>query len=124
MSGFLEKPTARRVPGDVFDDLREEQQRLEAVLWTLPQSAWTAPSGAAGRSVVDVVLHLAQCEETVVATIAGPDALDVWNPGDATLDVGRADQPHWNSYAPMPLDRRHPAPLHVPAARACRCRRS
>jgi uncharacterized protein (TIGR03084 family) len=75
------------VADDVFDDLRAEQQRLEAMLWTLPPSAWNAPSRVAGWSVSDVVLHLAQTEETVVATIARPGALDVWNLGDDTLDV-------------------------------------
>ena len=53
---------------DIFDDLVTEQDRLEAILDGLDDAAWLSPSGAAGWSVADVVLHLAQTEEAVVAT--------------------------------------------------------
>ncbi len=55
----------------IIDDLVAEQDRLEEILAGLPESAWLAPSAAAGWSVADVVLHLAQSEEAVAATAAG-----------------------------------------------------
>ena len=55
----------------IIDDLVAEQDRLEEILAALPESAWLAPSAAAGWSVTDVVLHLAQSEEAVAATVAG-----------------------------------------------------
>jgi uncharacterized protein (TIGR03084 family) len=55
----------------VFDDLGAEQERLDGILSGLDGEQWGAPSGAAGWTVADVVLHLAQSEEAVVATAAG-----------------------------------------------------
>jgi uncharacterized protein (TIGR03084 family) len=55
----------------IFDDLAAEQDRLEEVLGGLSATQWAAPSAAAGWSVADVVLHLAQSEEGVVATATG-----------------------------------------------------
>jgi uncharacterized protein (TIGR03084 family) len=55
----------------IFDDLEAEQVRLAGILTGLDDAQWAAPSGAAGWSVADVVLHLAQSEESVLATIAG-----------------------------------------------------
>jgi uncharacterized protein (TIGR03084 family) len=57
----------------VFDDLAAEQERLEGILGGLDEAQWTSPSGAAGWTVADVVLHLAQSEESVVATTSGGD---------------------------------------------------
>jgi len=57
----------------IFDDLEAELDSLDQILGGLDQAAWTAPSAAAGWSVADVVLHLAQTEESVTETIAaGP----------------------------------------------------
>jgi uncharacterized protein (TIGR03084 family) len=53
---------------DVFDDLEAEQSALAAVLSGLPDEDWLRPSAAAGWTIADVVLHLAQSEETVVAS--------------------------------------------------------
>jgi hypothetical protein len=53
---------------DVFDDLVAEQDELERVLSELPEQVWLSTSGAAGWTIADVVLHLAQTEEAVVAT--------------------------------------------------------
>jgi uncharacterized protein (TIGR03084 family) len=58
---------------DVFDDLCAEQDALEAVLAALDQDAWHHDSAAAGWTVTDVVLHLAQTEEFVLASIAGDE---------------------------------------------------
>jgi uncharacterized protein (TIGR03083 family) len=56
---------------DIFDDLEAEQDRLEKILAGLDGARWAAPSAAAGWSVTDVVLHLAQTEEAVVASTGG-----------------------------------------------------
>lgn len=70
----------------VFDDLVAEQDRLDAILGGLDDADWAAPSAAAGWTVADVVLHLAQTEEAVIASAAG-DALAIRSPGDgATVD--------------------------------------
>jgi uncharacterized protein (TIGR03084 family) len=57
----------------VFDDLAAEQQRLEGLLGGLDGARWMSPSAAAGWTIADVVLHLAQSEEAVVATTSGVD---------------------------------------------------
>jgi uncharacterized protein (TIGR03084 family) len=57
----------------VFDDLAAEQERLEVILDGLDEAQWMSPSGAAGWTVADVVLHLAQSEESVVTTTSGGD---------------------------------------------------
>ena len=57
----------------VFDDLAAEQDRLEGILDGLDEGQWLSQSGAAGWTVADVVLHLAQSEESVVATASGGD---------------------------------------------------
>ena len=54
----------------IFDDLAAEQERLEEILLGLDEAQWMSPSGAKGWTIADVVLHLAQSEESVVATTA------------------------------------------------------
>jgi uncharacterized protein (TIGR03084 family) len=54
---------------DIFDELAAEQDRIEDVLDGLDDEAWSSPSAAPGWSIADVVLHLAQTEEAVVATV-------------------------------------------------------
>lgn len=62
---------------EVFDDLEAEQDQIEGVLAGLPESAWLSASAAAGWTVADVVLHLAQTEEAVVASAAtGGEVMD------------------------------------------------
>jgi uncharacterized protein (TIGR03084 family) len=56
---------------DVLGDLAAEYAALTAVLAGLDEKQWQAPSDAAGWSVADVVLHLAQTNEAVVATCTG-----------------------------------------------------
>jgi len=65
----------------VFDDLAAEQERLEGILGGLDKARWMSPSGAAGWTIADVVLHLAQSEEAVVVTVSG---------GDLRTGVGQA----------------------------------
>jgi uncharacterized protein (TIGR03084 family) len=55
----------------VYDDLAAEQDRLDVVLAGLAPGDWGRPSAAAGWSVSDVVLHLAQTEELVTASANG-----------------------------------------------------
>jgi uncharacterized protein (TIGR03084 family) len=52
----------------IFDDLEAEEQRLDGILAGLDDAQWASPSGAAGWSIADVVLHLAQSEEAVVSS--------------------------------------------------------
>jgi uncharacterized protein (TIGR03084 family) len=54
-----------------IDDWVAESVRLEGILDLLTEAQWLAPSGADGWSVADVVLHLAQGDEGVVASAGG-----------------------------------------------------
>jgi uncharacterized protein (TIGR03084 family) len=55
----------------IFDDLQAEQDRLADILEGLDAAHWASPSAADGWTIADVVLHLAQSEEAVVASSAG-----------------------------------------------------
>jgi len=76
---------------EIFDDLVAEQDRLETILESLDASAWQTESGAPGWTVADVVLHLAQSEEAVVATVAAggdaPDGSTSWRGDGESLDA-------------------------------------
>jgi uncharacterized protein (TIGR03084 family) len=81
---------------DTINAMAAEQDRLETILADLDDAAWRASSGALGWTVSDVVLHLAQTEEAVVATVtAGPTTTE-WvaaRKGDAdTLTDDLAEQ--------------------------------
>jgi uncharacterized protein (TIGR03084 family) len=76
----------------IFDDLEAEQTRLEAILDALDSEQWAATSGAAGWSVADVVLHLAQSEEAVAASVAAA-SVPAAGPTGATLGTILADRP-------------------------------
>jgi uncharacterized protein (TIGR03084 family) len=67
-----------RVSTDIFDDLEAEQDQLERVLFELPDQDWRCAAGAASWTITDVVLHLAQTEEAVVATATEGTALPDW----------------------------------------------
>jgi uncharacterized protein (TIGR03084 family) len=71
----------------IFDDLAAEQEQLEQVLSRLPADAWRRVSGAAGWTVADVVLHLAQTEEAVVATASGDQEIPDWRGYAETVDA-------------------------------------
>ena len=65
----------------IYDDLEAEEDRLDEVLGTFGRDDWGRPSAAAGWSVSDVVLHLAQTEELVVASAKGDPAPFAREPG-------------------------------------------
>jgi uncharacterized protein (TIGR03084 family) len=60
---------------EIFDDLETEYERLDRMFAGLSEADWASPSACEGWSVVDVVLHLAQSEETVCATVTGAPAM-------------------------------------------------
>jgi uncharacterized protein (TIGR03084 family) len=62
---------AMTAASEVFADLAAEQDALAAMLGRLGDADWAEPSAARGWSVSDVVLHLAQTEELVPATVNG-----------------------------------------------------
>jgi uncharacterized protein (TIGR03084 family) len=63
---------------ETIDALVAEHDHLEELLSELDAAAWDAPSAAAGWSVGDVVLHLAQTEEAVATTIGLGATSDEW----------------------------------------------
>ena len=63
---------------DIIDDLEAELNELEGVLAALAPDDWMRPSAAAGWAVVDVVLHLAQTDEAVPATLHGEPWATDW----------------------------------------------
>jgi uncharacterized protein (TIGR03084 family) len=75
---------------EVIDDLEKEQEALDAVLGGLSDQAWSSPSAAAGWSVTDVVLHLAQTEEAVVMSVSGRADLGMWRRFGSTVDGAMA----------------------------------
>jgi uncharacterized protein (TIGR03084 family) len=71
----------------IFDDLEAEQDRLHGILAALDEDQWMADSLAAGWSVTDVVLHLAQTEEAVVASVESGTSV---RPSGTRLSVDEA----------------------------------
>ena len=75
----------------VIDDLEAEQERLEAFLSGLNESQWQQQSATPPWTISDVVLHLAQTEEAVVASLAADmSARADWGRADETLDEAMA----------------------------------
>jgi uncharacterized protein (TIGR03083 family) len=71
----------------IFDDLRAEQDRLQGILAGLDDAQWVSASAAAGWTVADVVLHLAQTEEAVLASASGAGLGLARVPGTALDEV-------------------------------------
>src|SRR3954463_15958625 len=76
---------------DTIDDLAAEQERLESLLESLTAEQWSSASAAAGWSIADVLLHLAQTEEAVAMSVANATRPDLWERGDRALDDSVAD---------------------------------
>jgi uncharacterized protein (TIGR03084 family) len=72
----------------IYADLEAELDRLEDILTGLDDAAWRSPSAAPGWSVADVMVHLAQTEEGVVATTSAGSARlgEAGGAGGATVD--------------------------------------
>jgi uncharacterized protein (TIGR03084 family) len=77
---------------DVFDDLAAEEDRIEAVLAVLSTDDWLTGSSAAGWTIADVVLHLAQSEEAVVLTTSGGLVQGSWQWFGASVDEAMAER--------------------------------
>lgn len=73
-------------PVDVYTDLAAEHDQFAALLTGLAPADWRKPSAAPGWSISDVVLHLAQTEELVVATVSGDTARFEREPGGPSMD--------------------------------------
>jgi uncharacterized protein (TIGR03084 family) len=69
----------------VIDDFVAEAVRLQSILGLLTADQWLAESAADGWSVADVVLHLAQSDEAVVASVSGE------NPRERDAAAGTVD---------------------------------
>lgn len=69
----------------IFDDLEGELAQLESTLESLTVEQWLSPSDAAGWSVADVVLHLAQTEESIPLSASFP-AEAGWSDDGKTVD--------------------------------------
>lgn len=70
---------------DVLTDLEAEYQRLDSILIGLSDQQWLSPSGLAGWTVHDVVVHLFLTEEGVATTLVEPG--DTWTERDRPLDA-------------------------------------
>jgi uncharacterized protein (TIGR03084 family) len=90
------------VTDTVVDDYLAEAMRLESILGLLTEAQWLTESGADGWSVADVVLHLAQSDEGVVASAGGAD------PREGVAAGGTADD-----WAARMVDAERAAPAQV-----------
>ena len=86
----------------VIDDFVAEGARLQSILGLLTEAQWLAESGAGGWSVADVVLHLAQSDEGVVASADGA------GPGEGVTAAGTVDD-----WAARMVDAERGAPAQV-----------
>jgi uncharacterized protein (TIGR03084 family) len=86
----------------VFDDYVAEAVRLESILGQLTGAQWLTESDAGGWSVADVVLHLAQSDEGVVASAGGA------GPRDSAATAGTVD-----NWAARMVDAERAAPAQV-----------
>jgi uncharacterized protein (TIGR03084 family) len=72
----------------IFDDLAAEQERLEDILAGLDEAQWTSASAAAGWTVADTVLHLAQTEEMVQTSVSGRELGPGFGAGTGNTGTG------------------------------------
>ena len=73
-------------PPEVIEDFAAEQDHIEALLTKLSPADWLTPSAAAGWTVADVVLHLAQTEEGVAAALGAGSPSVRWGDYGSTVD--------------------------------------
>lgn len=86
----------------VVDDYVAEAVRLESILGLLTEAQWLTESGADGWSVADVVLHLAQSDEGVVASLGGA------NPREGAATAGTVDD-----WAARMVEAERAAPMQI-----------
>jgi uncharacterized protein (TIGR03084 family) len=86
----------------VIDDYVAETVRLDGILGQLTQAQWLKESGASGWSVADVVLHLAQGDEGVVASAGGADPAER-AAATGTVDDRAAQMVEAQRAAPAPV---------------------
>jgi uncharacterized protein (TIGR03084 family) len=70
----------------VIADLEAEQDAIEAMVGSLSADELLQPSAAAGWTISDVLLHLAQSEESVSASITGVPAREPFPVEGSTTD--------------------------------------
>jgi uncharacterized protein (TIGR03084 family) len=85
---------------DVVEDLETEYDQLESVLIRLAPAEWLMPSAAAGWSVADTVLHLAQTEEAVPVALRGELPKVDWRGFGVNVDDAMAAMVRSESAAP------------------------
>jgi len=90
------------VTDTVVDDYVAEAARLESILGLLTEAQWLTESGADGWSVADVVLHLAQSDEGVVASLGGANPREGAAAAD-TVDDWAARMVEAERAAPMQI---------------------
>lgn len=72
---------------DIIDDLVAEDDRLEAILETYSEAQWLTESLCPGWTMADVMLHLAQTDESVIATAGSGDrAAAQWRSSATSVD--------------------------------------
>ncbi len=72
---------------DIIADLIAEDDRLEAILETYTDAQWSTQSLCPGWTTADVILHLAQSDEAVIASVGAADhAAAVWRGSATTVD--------------------------------------
>jgi uncharacterized protein (TIGR03084 family) len=72
---------------DIIADLVAEDDRLEAILETYTETKWLTESLCPGWTMADVMLHLAQSDEAVIASAGAADAATaLWRSSATTVD--------------------------------------
>ncbi|RJO79819.1 maleylpyruvate isomerase family mycothiol-dependent enzyme [Nocardia panacis] len=71
---------------DAVAALATEYERVDRLLARMTPAQWESPSAAAGWTVSDTVLHLAQTDELVTASVAG-EMGSAWLAGGSTDDA-------------------------------------
>lgn len=77
-------------PPDVIEDLAAEHDQIDALLTKLSPADWLTPSAAAGWTIADVVLHLAQTEEGVAAALGTGAQAVRWGDYGSNVDEAMA----------------------------------
>ena len=87
---------------DIIDDLVAEDDRLEAILETYTEAQWLTESLCPGWTMADVMLHLAQTDESVMlsAGAAADPTAPFWRSSATTVDGVMEEQVQRERAAP------------------------